>query len=85
MLNLYTPVGYGGDMKTLNIVVEGMNCGGCVKKITNHFENVEGVMETTVSLEDKNVIIKGSDELSNMKIRNDIIELGFQVMSIQKA
>ena len=42
-------------------------------------------METTVSLEDKNVVIKGSDELSNMKIRNDIIELGFQVMSIQKA
>ena len=72
-------------MKTLNIEVEGIKCGGCVKKINNHFVEVEGVSETHVQLEDQTVTIVGSDDLSNMKVRNDLIELGFNVKSMKKA
>ncbi len=72
-------------MKTLNIEVEGMSCGGCVKKISNHFQNIDGISETKVSLEGQTVTIIADDDLSNMKVRNDLIELGFSVKSIKKA
>ncbi len=72
-------------MKTLSIEVEGMNCGGCVNKISNHFENIDGISDTKVSLEGQIVTIIADDDLSNMKVRNDLIELGFSVKSIKKA
>ena len=72
-------------MKTLNIEVEGMHCGACVNKISNHFQNIDGISDTKVSLEKQTVTIIGSDGLSNMKIRNDLIELGFSVKSMKKA
>lgn len=72
-------------MKTLNIELEGMNCGGCVNKILSHFENGNGISETKVSLEGQKVTIVGNDDVSNMRVRNDLIELGFSVKSIKKA
>ncbi len=72
-------------MKTLNIEVEGMNCGGCVNKISNHFHNIDGISDTKVSLEGQTVTIIADEGLSNMKVRNDLIELGFSVKSIKKA
>lgn len=72
-------------LKILSIEIEGMNCGGCVNKITNHFQSVDGISETQVSLEEQVVTIIGNDDLSNMKVRNDLIELGFSVKSIKKA
>lgn len=76
---------YGGHVKTLNIEVDGMNCGGCVKKITGHFSENENVQEVEVYLENKLVKIIGEDKLSNMSVRNELIELGFTVNSIQKS
>ena len=72
-------------MKTLNIEVEGMNCGGCVSKITNHFQAMEWVNDTRVNLDNQLVEISSNDDFSNMKVRNDLIELGFSVRSIKKA
>ena len=72
-------------MKALNIEVEGMTCGGCVNQISNHFQDIDGISDTKVSLEGQTVTIIADDELSNMKIRNDLIELGFSVKSIKKA
>ena len=72
-------------MKTLNIEVEGINCGGCINKISNHFQNIDGISDTEVSLEGQTVTIIADERLSNMKIRNDLIELGFSVKSIKKA
>lgn len=72
-------------MKVLNIEIEGMNCGGCVDKISSHFQSVNEISETKVSLEEQVVTIIGNDDLSNMKVRNDLIELGFSVKSMKKA
>ena len=73
-------------MKTLSIEVEGMNCGGCVSKISNHFQNIDGISDTKVSLEGQTVKIIADNDFSNMKVlRNDLIELGFSVKSIKKA
>ena len=75
----------GGFMKTLNIEVEGISCGGCVDKISNHFQEVEGVSDAKVSFKGQTITITGNDNLSNMNIRNDLIDLGFIVKSIKKA
>lgn len=83
--DIYPEGVYGGSMKTLNIEIEGMNCGGCVNKISSHFQSVDGILETKVSLEEQTVTIIGNDDLSNMNVRNDLIELGFSVKSIKKA
>lgn len=72
-------------MKQLNITVEGMSCGGCVKKITNHFNTYEGVSSVNVDLEKKLVGIECEEDVSNMDIRSEIIELGFEVTGIAKA
>tara|TARA_Y100000296_G_scaffold57566_1_gene66070 strand:+ start:1196 stop:1426 length:231 start_codon:yes stop_codon:yes gene_type:complete len=72
-------------MKTLNIEVEGMNCGSCVSKVSNYFQSIEGISDTKVSLEGQTVTIIADEDLSNMKVRNNLIELGFSVKSIKKA
>ena len=72
-------------MKTIEVHVSGISCGGCVRKITEHFEQVQSVVSTEVSLDEQIVKLSGSEDLSNMKIRNDLIELGFTVNSIKKA
>ncbi len=72
-------------MKTLSIEIEGMNCGGCVNKISNHFQNIDGISEMEVNLEGQKVTIVGNDDVSNMRVRNDLIDLGFSVKSIKKA
>jgi copper chaperone CopZ len=74
----------GGEMKTLNIEVEGMNCGRCVSKITDHFCINERIESVEVRLEAQTVKLVGDEALSNMSIRNELIELGFTVNSIKK-
>ena len=71
-------------MKKLIIEIDGMNCGGCVKKIKAHFEPLSNIQNIEVYLDDKKVEITGDDDLSNMKVRDDLIELGFSVNSIKK-
>jgi copper chaperone len=71
-------------MKTINMEVEGMKCGSCVNKITSHFKGLQNIEDIIVSLENKTVTITAEDEVSNMKMRNDISELGFTVLSIKK-
>jgi copper chaperone len=71
-------------MKTINMDVEGMKCGSCVNKISSHFKGLQNIEDIIVSLENKTVTITAEDEVSNMKMRNDISELGFTVLSIKK-
>tara|TARA_R110002072_G_scaffold534_6_gene4079 strand:+ start:253556 stop:253774 length:219 start_codon:yes stop_codon:yes gene_type:complete len=71
-------------MKKIILEVDGMKCGGCSSKIKEHFLVDEKVENVAVDLESKKVEISGSDDLSNMTIRNEVIELGFSVVSMRK-
>lgn len=71
-------------MKTINMEVEGIKCGSCVNKITSHFKGIQNIEDVIVSLEDKTVTITAEDEVSNIKMRNEIVELGFIVFSMKK-
>lgn len=69
-------------MKTIKYNVEGMSCGGCGDKITNALKG--SVVSTNISLEDKEVLVECSDELSNMSIKSSIEDLGFTVIGMKK-
>jgi copper chaperone CopZ len=72
-------------MKTLNLIVEGMKCGGCASKIKDHFSAQDLVQKVEVDLENRLVTILGEDSLSNMGTKSEVEELGFSVISIKKA
>lgn len=46
-------------MKTIELQVEGMSCGGCVKRVTQALQAVEGVERVEVRLADGRVHVKG--------------------------
>ena len=71
-------------MKKLSISVDGMSCGKCEVKIIDHFKENPSVSEVIAKREDNFVEISGADDLSNMTIRNELIDLGFSVNSIKK-
>lgn len=73
----------GGVVKTLNLVVEGMKCNGCVSKIENHFQNQSLVSQVNVTLDSNEVKIIGDESLSNMGIKREVEDLGFLVASIK--
>lgn len=72
-------------MNILDIEVNGMKCGGCAKKITQYFKMNSDVENVEVDLENKRVKIISSSEFSSMKVRNDLVELGFSVISLSRS
>lgn len=74
--------GIGEFMKKVKFLVEGMNCGKCKNKIKEGLSDL--VFNIEISLEDKEVIVEGDDNFSNMKIKKSIEELGFSVVGMNK-
>lgn len=74
----------GGLMKKMLFNVEGITCGGCVRKITNKFAQDSQIEKVEVSDDKKQVVFQGSDELSGMTIKSELEELGFEVLGFEK-
>ena len=49
-------------MKQLNLNVEGMSCGHCVKRVTDALSQLDGVDEVSVSLEEKSAKIVAQED-----------------------
>ena len=45
-------------METVTLAVGGMNCGGCVKKVTRILQGVPGVESAEVSLETASATVR---------------------------
>lgn len=63
------------------IMVDGMSCEHCVKRVTESINEIEGAKCLNVSLADKSVEIEYKDNLILSKIRGSIIDAGYEVMS----
>ena len=44
-------------METIQLNIEGMTCGGCVKSVTNVLQPIPGVSSVEVSLEQKRATV----------------------------
>lgn len=49
-------------MRTIELNVQGMNCGSCVKHVNDALQTVAGVVEIKVDLQAGNVRVNGSPD-----------------------
>jgi copper chaperone CopZ len=61
---------------TLNLAIEGMHCGACVRRVTNTLQRVEGVTVNSVEVGSANVAFDGA-ETSAQDITSALDRNGF--------
>ena len=64
----------------VTIMVEGMMCNHCKMLVEKTCKKTDGVKDAVVSLEDKNVVITCKKDTDIDKIKNDIIDAGYEVI-----
>ncbi|NLW23134.1 MAG: heavy-metal-associated domain-containing protein [Tissierellia bacterium] len=63
------------------IKVEGMSCNHCVMAVKNALQELEGVSQVDISLEDKKVEVMG-DNLVDESLKEAIEDAGYDVVEI---
>ena len=71
------------NMKTFTISIEGMMCGHCTGRVEKALKGVAGVSEVTVSLENKNAVVKASDEVTADTLRDVVANEGYEVVNVE--
>jgi len=64
------------------ITVEGMMCAHCTGRVQKALEAVEGVTAVTMSLEDKTASVELSEEVSDEKLTQAVLDEGYEVTGI---
>ena len=65
--------------QTTTLTINGMTCGGCVKSVTNALNQVTGVQQADVSLEQNNAVINFDDSQTNeTALKQAIEDAGFE-------
>ena len=66
-------------MKEIKLKIEGMHCAGCSTRLERVLNNLEGVEEAKVSLEEKQTTIKFDETKTNIEnIKEPIADAGFK-------
>lgn len=63
------------------IKIEGMHCGGCVKRVDAALNGIDGV-SAKVDLAAKCAVVELSAEVSDDVLREAVEDLGFEVVEI---
>ena len=75
--------GEKGEIAMKKIVkIEGMMCMHCVKAVEKALRAVEGVTDVTVSLEEKQAVVEGTDALQEDALKAAIADAGYEVTGI---
>lgn len=65
-------------MKQETINIEGMNCNGCVRSVTNALKQVAGVTNVEVSLSEKRAVVSFDEiEVPFADLRTAVEEAGY--------
>ena len=64
------------------VKIEGMMCMHCVKAVEKALRAVEGVTDVTVSLEEKQAVVEGTDALQEDALKAAIADAGYEVTGI---
>lgn len=65
------------------ILISGMTCGHCVKRVEKALLSVEGVISAEVSLEDNSATVETNRNIEDHVIREVIDDAGYDVEDIQ--
>ena len=63
------------------IKIEGMHCGGCVKRVDAALNAIDGV-SATVDLATGSAVVELTKEISDEVLREAVEDLGFDVVEI---
>ncbi|MGL5540533.1 MAG: heavy-metal-associated domain-containing protein [Erysipelotrichaceae bacterium] len=66
------------------IKIEGMRCGHCMRHVEEALNEVASVSSVDVSLNEKQAVVVG-EQLDDAILTAAIVEVGYQVVSIQDA
>lgn len=66
--------------QTITLKIDGMTCSGCVKSVTNALNQVQGVSQVNVSLEQNNAVISFDESQTNeIALKQAIEDAGYDV------
>ncbi|ABR46288.1 Heavy metal transport/detoxification protein [Alkaliphilus metalliredigens QYMF] len=65
------------------IFIEGMTCGHCVGHVKRGLEEVTGVNEVKVDLEEKNAVVDLQEIVTEESLKSAIEEAGYKVVKIE--
>ena len=69
-------------METTFLSIEGMTCGNCVKHVQRALEGVAGVESATVSLEEKQAIVKHERQVATEQLIAAVEEEGYKATQV---
>ncbi|MCA0385890.1 MAG: heavy-metal-associated domain-containing protein [Firmicutes bacterium] len=65
------------------ILITGMTCGHCVKRVENALLEIDGVHSVVVSLQEKRATIEADDKIEDQLLKDAIEDVGYTVEAIQ--
>ncbi len=70
-------------MKTINMKVEGMHCGGCAARLTRMMEALPEVESCKANHEDKSVVLTLKEDMDREAISAALAKGDFTVLSFE--
>lgn len=64
------------------IKIEGMSCEHCIKRVENALEEIDGIKEVEVILEENKAIIEFDGQMEDKTLIDAIDDAGYTVVSI---
>lgn len=71
------------EVKKMIVNVDGMSCNNCAKHVKNALEEVEGIKEVSVNLDDKNADVSYEGNIDVESIEKAITEAGYEYKGIE--
>lgn len=71
------------SMKETTINIEGMMCAHCTGNVEKTLAGIAGVKEVTVSLENKNAVVKAEESVTAEMLKAAVTDAGYEVTGIQ--
>ncbi|MFA6667128.1 MAG: heavy metal-associated domain-containing protein [Bacilli bacterium] len=65
------------------VYIEGMMCDHCAHHVETELSKIEGIKSVSVSLKNKNAIIKSKEPIPENKIKDAVILAGYKVTKIE--
>ena len=70
-------------MKETTISIEGMMCSHCTGTVEKALAGIDGVKEVSVSLENKNAVVKAEESVTAEVLKKAVTDAGYEVKGIQ--
>lgn len=72
------------EIKKMIVNVDGMSCNNCAKHVKNALEEIDGVNEVIVNLDNKNAEVSYQGDIDEKVISDAINEAGYEYKGLQK-